>query len=105
MEYIKKKMLIRLLIIPKILKKQVIVLNINNQNKDIEINKLSKENDTFKNNKQLIKRNELLKEQKQEINRLNVVIDILNNQIENLQANLINSKRKYITYAIKFAEL
>lgn len=92
----------------KDLKKQVIVLNTDNQNKDIEINKLLKENDTFKNNKELIKRNEIIKEQKstikeqtQEISRLNGVIDILNSQIENLQAKLDKFKEKIYNFCDK----
>lgn len=92
----------------KDLKKQVIVLNTDNQNKDIEINKLLKENDTFKNNKELIKRNEIIKEQKstikeqtQEISRLNGVIDILNSQIENLQAKFDKFKEKIYNFCDK----
>ena len=92
----------------KDLKKQVVVLNTDNKNKDIEINKLLKENNTFRNNKELIKRNELIKEQKstikeqkQEINRLNDVIDILNNQIENLQAKFDKFKEKMYNFCNK----
>ena len=92
----------------KDLKKQVIVLNTDNKNKDIEINKLLKENDTFRNNKELVKRNEIIKEQKstikeqkQEINRLNGVIDILNNQIETLQAKFDKFKEKMYNFCNK----
>ena len=69
---------------------------------------LLKENDTFRNNKELIKRNELIKEQKstikeqkQELNRLNDVIDILNNQIENLQAKFDKFKEKMYNFCNK----
>lgn len=63
--------------------------------KDITIKKLSKENDSFKNNKELIKRNEIIKEQKStikkqkaEINRLNDLVEILNNNVEDLKEKI-----------------
>lgn len=86
----------------KDLKKQVVILNTDNQNKDIEINKLLKENDTFRNNKELIKRNELIKEQKstikeqkQEINRLNGVVKILENSIEDWKEKVEEVKESF----------
>lgn len=86
----------------KDLKKQVVILNTDNYNKDIEINKLLKENDTFRNNKELIKRNELIKEQKsiikeqkQEINRLNGVVKILENSIEDWKEKVEEVKESF----------
>ena len=85
----------------KYLKKQVVVLNTDNKNKDIEINKLLKENGTFRNNKELVKRNEIIKEQKstikeqkQEINRLNGVVKILENSIEDWKKKVKEVKMK-----------
>ena len=70
--------------------------------KDIIINNLSTENDSFKNNKEIKIRNELIDNQKKviseqkqtiknkdkEINLLNGIINILNNNIENLKLKL-----------------
>ncbi len=67
-------------------------INILQQNeiktKDLAIKKLTTENESFKNNTELIKRDNLIKEQKStikkqktEINRLNDLIDILENNI------------------------
>ena len=71
------------------LQRKIIVLNTDNYNKDITIKKLTEENNTFKNNKELIKRNEIIKEQKdtinnqkKEISRLNGLIKVLENSIE-----------------------
>lgn len=64
-------------------------------NKDTEINKLNKENFIFKNNEELIKRDNLIKEQritikeqKKEIIRLSDLVDILNNNIKSLKEKL-----------------
>ena len=72
------------------------------ENKDITINKLSKENESFKNNEELVKRNNLIneqkatiKEQKKEINRLNDLVEILSNNIENLKAKLEKEINKW----------
>jgi len=74
------------------LEHKVIVLSTDNNNKDLMIDKLTQENKTFKNNSELIKKNEIIKEQKstmkeqkQEISRLNELVDILNNNIESLK--------------------
>lgn len=76
----------------KELESKVVVLSTDNENKDLMIDKLSKENETFKDNAELIKRNELIKEQKstinsqkKEINRLTDLVDILNHNIEGLK--------------------
>lgn len=65
------------------------------KNKEQTINKLSKENITFKNNEELIKRDNLIKEQKstitkqkKEITRLTNLVDILNNNINSLKEKL-----------------
>lgn len=65
------------------------------KNKEQTINKLSKENITFKNNEELIKRDNLIKEQKstitkqkKEITRLTDLVDILNNNINSLKEKL-----------------
>ena len=62
------------------------------ENKDITINKLSMENESFKNNEDIKRKNNIIKEQKntikeqkKEINRLNDLVDILNNNIDNLK--------------------
>lgn len=71
------------------------------KNKEQTINKLSKENITFKNNEELIKRDNLIKEQKstitkqkKEITRLTDLVDILNNNINSLKEKL-NKEIKY----------
>lgn len=72
------------------------------QNKDLTINKLTKENNSFKNNQELIKRNNVIKEQKEtiktqdkEINRLTNLVDILNNNISSLKEKLNNEIEKW----------
>ena len=70
------------------LQHKIIILSTDNANKDMEINKLTKENKTFKNNNELLKRNEIIKEQKQEIGRLNDLVNILSNNIESLKTKL-----------------
>ena len=84
------------------LEKKIIILDTDNSNKELVINKLTEENDTFKNNKELLKRNELIKEQKstikeqkQEINKLSNMIDILNNNIETLKEKLEREVNKW----------
>ena len=79
----------------KNLEHKVVILSTDNDNKDLIIDKLTKENKTFKNNSELIKRNEIvkeqkstIKEQKQEISRLKGLVDILNNNIESLKIKL-----------------
>lgn len=70
------------------LQHKIIILSTDNANKDMEINKLTKENKTFKNNNELLKRNKIIKEQKQEIGRLNDLVNILSNNIESLKTKL-----------------
>lgn len=72
----------------KNLEHKVVILSTDNDNKDLIIDKLTKENKTFKNNSELIKRNEIIKEQKQEISKLKGLVDILNNNIESLKIKL-----------------
>lgn len=79
----------------KNLEHKVVILSTDNDNKDLIIDKLAKENKNFKNNSELIKRNEIIKEQKstikeqkQEISRLKGLVDILNNNIESLKIKL-----------------
>lgn len=86
----------------KSLENKVIILSTDNDNKDLMIDKLTKENNTFKNNNELIKRNDLIKEQKstikeqkQEISRLNDLVNILNNNIVNLKLKLENEVNKW----------
>ncbi len=62
---------------------------------DITIEKLTKENESFKDIKEIIKRNDIIKEQKttineqkKEINRLSNLVDILNHNIESLKTKL-----------------
>lgn len=75
------------------LENKVVILSTDNDNKDLLIDKLTKENQTFKNNSELIKKNEIIKDQKntikeqrQEISRLSELVDILNNNIESLKS-------------------
>ena len=67
------------------LQKKVILLETENTNKDIKITKLTEENKTFKNNSELIKKNKVIKEQKEEITRLNNIVEILDNQVKTIQ--------------------
>ncbi len=84
------------------LENKVVILSTDNDNKNLMIDKLTKENKTFKNNKELIKRNEIIKEQKstikeqkQEIIRLNDLVYILNNNIESLKFKLEKEVNKW----------
>ena len=83
------------------LQKKVIVLNTDNYNKDITIKKLTEENNTFKNNKELIKRNDIIKEQKdtieeqkQEITRLNGLVKVLESSIDDWKKKVKEVKMK-----------
>ena len=65
------------------------------KNKDLTIMKLSKENTSFKNNEEIIKRDKIIteqkatiKEQSKEINKLKGIVNILNNSIDNLKEKL-----------------
>ena len=65
------------------------------KNKDLTIDKLTKENTTFKNNTELVKRDNLIKEQKEtiskqkkEITRLSDLVELLNNNIKTLKEKL-----------------
>ena len=86
----------------KQLEKKVVVLNTDNKNKDFEIDKLSKENKIFKENKEYLKQKDIIKEQKttikeqkQEIGRLSELVDILNNNIETLKFKLDREINKW----------
>lgn len=70
------------------LQHKIIILSTDNANKDMEIAKLTEENKTFKNNNDLLKKNKIIKEQKQEIGRLNDLVNILSNNIESLKTKL-----------------
>lgn len=72
------------------------------ETKDITINKLSMENESFKNNEEIKKRNSLIQEQKQtikeqkkEINRLSDLVNILSNNIDNLKIKFENEITKW----------
>lgn len=84
------------------LESKVVVLSTDNENKDLMIDKLTRENKTFKNNSEFIKQKDIIKEQKstikdkdQEINRLNGIIDILNNNIASLKEKLEKEVEKW----------
>lgn len=86
----------------KTLQQENIVLNTDNKNKDLEIQKLSTENEIFKNNEELIKRNKIIKEQKKtikeqdkEINRLKDLINILQNNVDILKNKLEQEIEKW----------
>lgn len=85
----------RLIKYTKGLQHKVIILSTDNTNKDIEINKLTKENKTFKNNSELLKRNEIIKEQKEEIGKLKDLVAILENNVENLKEKLETEVNKW----------
>lgn len=70
------------------LQHKIIILSTDNANKDMEIAKLTEENKTLKNNNELLKKNKIIKEQKQEIGRLNDLVNILSNNIESLKTKL-----------------
>ena len=72
----------------KDLQKEIIVLNTDNYNKDMTIKKLAEENNIFKNNKEFMKKNKIIKEQRQEITRLNKLVDILENNIEGFKKKI-----------------
>ncbi len=72
------------------------------ETKDMAIQKLTTENDSFKNNKELIKRDNLIKEQKSTIknlkkenNRLSDLVNILENNIESLKIKLNKEIEKW----------
>ena len=78
-----------------------VIIN-DNKNKDFEIDKLSKENKIFKENKEYLKQKDIIKEQKttikeqkQEIGRLSELVDILNNNIETLKFKLDREINKW----------
>ena len=84
------------------LEHKVILLNTDNENKNLMIDKLTKENNNFKNNSELIKKNEIIKkqnstikEQKQEIGRLSELVDILNNNINSIKQKLEQEIEKW----------
>lgn len=84
------------------LENKVTILSTDNNNKDLMIDKLTKENKTFKNNSELIKKNKIIKEQKstineqkQEIGRLSELVDILNNNIESLKLKFEHEIEKW----------
>ena len=77
------------------LQRKIIILSIDNTNKDIKINKLTRENKTFKNNSELLKRNEIIKEQKEEIGKLKDLVTILENNVENLKEKLETEVNKW----------
>ena len=79
--------------------------------KDKTIKKLTKENEIFKNNKELKKRNDLIKEQKAtidsqtlEIKRLNGLVDILNKSLTTLKQNLEKEITKWKNLFNKMCE-
>lgn len=72
----------------KKLEKKVILLDVDNSNKDLKINELIEKNQTFMNNSELIKKNQLIKEQDEKINNLNKLITILNKNITELKNKL-----------------
>ena len=79
--------------------------------KDKTIKKLTKENEIFRNNKELKKRNDLIKEQKttidsqtEEIKRLNGLVEILNKSLTTLKENLEKEITKWKNLFNKMCE-
>lgn len=64
-------------------------------NNEITIKRLKQENDSFKNNKELRKRDNIIKEQKIEINRLNDLVEVLSNNINILKRKLKDEVDKW----------
>lgn len=85
----------------KELQKKVILLETENTNKDIKITKLTEENKTFKNNSELIKKNKVIKEQKEEITRLNNIVEILDNQVKTIQRKFNDFKEDIYNFCDK----
>lgn len=86
----------------KCLENKVTILSTDNNNKDLMIDKLTKENTTFKNNSELIKKNKIIKEQKstikekdQEIGRLSELVDILNNTVDSMKIKFEKEVEKW----------
>ena len=91
----KEEDVFRIIKYTKGLQRKIIILSTDNTNKDIEINKLTKENKNFKNNSELIKRNEIIKEQKDEIGKLKDLVNVLENNIKNLKEKLETEVNKW----------
>lgn len=95
----------------KNLENKITILSTDNSNKELMIDKLSKENDSFKNNKEILKRNDIIKKQKNTINKqeeritnLSSLVNILNNDIDELKTKFeyeINKLKKVITKMFK----
>ena len=79
----------------KKLEKKVILLDEDNTNKDIKINELTEKNKIFMNNGELIKKNQIIKEQNEKINNLNKLISILNKNISDLKSKLETEVNKW----------
>ena len=79
----------------KNLERKVILLDADNTNKDIKINELTEKNEVFMNNSELIKKNQLLKEQDDKISKLNELIVILNKNITELKIKLESEVNKW----------
>lgn len=86
----------------KQLEKKITILDTDNKNKDLEINKLSKENKIFKENKEYLRQKDIIKEQnstiteqRNEINRLNNLVNVLNNSINNIKEKLEKEVNKW----------
>lgn len=84
------------------LENKVTILSTDNNNKDLMIDKLTKENKNFKNNSELTKKNKIIKEQKttineqkQEIGRLSELVDILNNTIDSMKIKFEKEVEKW----------
>ncbi len=84
------------------LENKVTILSTDNNNKDLMIDKLTKENKNLKNNSELTKKNKIIKEQKttineqkQEIGRLSELVDILNNTIDSMKIKFEKEVEKW----------
>ena len=84
------------------LENKVTILSTDNNNKDLMIDKLTKENKNFKNNSELIKKNKIIREQKstineqkQEIGRLSELVDILNNTVDSMKIKFEKEVEKW----------
>lgn len=88
----------------KNLETKVNILSTDNSNKDLMINKLSKENKAFKENKELIKSKKIIRDQKYTIEEQNKIINNLNSLVNVLNSDIEYLKNKFESEINKLKE-